>query len=229
MTTEGKHGAVGFGSPDSESSSPPNSVSSQSAEKLPPEIIRELFHPCQKACSACGRIDHSRCASRVERNGTVRDCSCHCHQRRADLAARVSQSADAGEVAREAARRIRNLYRVASNTPDGELECSTADIIASALTTTRQQATAEIEALRKGNRDLRRIVTGWQQHCERMGKLLGCIGIDEAVEERAAALKAACNRALEDFEILITRGDLTEEPRAHQTRDLLRKVLGKAK
>lgn len=38
ITTEERHGAVGFGSPDSESSSPPNSVSSQSAA-----LLREAY------------------------------------------------------------------------------------------------------------------------------------------------------------------------------------------
>ena len=40
--------------------------------------------------------------------------------------------------------------------------------------------------------------------------------------ERIESLKAAVKRARTDFEILITRGDLTEEPRAHQTLKILK-------
>lgn len=40
-------------------------------------------------------------------------------------------------------------------------------------------------------------------------------------------LRKAAEAALEDFEILIVRGDLTGEPRAYQTRDKLRKALGR--
>ncbi len=39
-------------------------------------------------------------------------------------------------------------------------------------------------------RRLQCILTGWQQHIERMGKLLGCIGIDEAVEAKTTELRA---------------------------------------
>ena len=40
-------------------------------------------------------------------------------------------------------------------------------------------------------------------------------------------LRAACQRAAVDFEILITRGDLQDEPRAAQTLKILRAALGK--
>lgn len=40
--------------------------------------------------------------------------------------------------------------------------------------------------IRKQNR----IITSWQKHCDRMAKILGCFGMQDAVEEAATELKA---------------------------------------
>lgn len=49
---------------------------------------------------------------------------------------------------------------------------------------------------------------------------------DHLLEENKV-LRAACKRAALDFDILITRGDIADEPRAHQTLKILRAALGR--
>lgn len=44
--------------------------------------------------------------------------------------------------------------------------------------------------LRTRIRNLNRIITGWQKHIDRMATILGCVGMDQDVEEAALKLQA---------------------------------------
>lgn len=231
-------------------------MGSQSVEKMPPEFtkVRVSFarYRITNNNGVSFYVDGEKFSQRI------------CDLLNADLTASVSQSADAGEVAKKIVREWIS-QQVTLGTAHNNLG-KLVDAIASALTTTRQQGqlfyvvsdvwmgrtlhhcpTAQqaarnqyLEVLQDHGYDEESDqseilpeqfrawpVASFPEHLE-FEEAFDWIGARQQATAEIEALKAACNRALEDFEILITRGDLTEEPRAHQTRDLLRKVLGKA-
>jgi hypothetical protein len=51
----------------------------------------------------------------------------------------------------------------------------------------------------------------------------------DKLKEGAKKITEAARRALTDFDILICRGDIADEPRAHQTRNILRNAVDTAR
>lgn len=56
----------------------------------------------------------------------------------------------------------------------------------------------EVERLREANRALRRTVRSWQQHAERVAKLLGCIAINSEIESTLRTVLRASSKGGED-------------------------------